>query len=194
MTKIQKFVLAITLAIIAVAWLREYCGGQATEIAQLKEQLAKANTNVPLKHDTVYLHKTDTVHDVVTSPVIMAELKALRRQRSLDEQTIKDLGLRLKQLDAMQTTVTETKDSARAAYDHNFRFFSYSDRWSHLQFRLNDSTFYYNIRDSLLFTVYHEYRHRFLWWRWGIKGYYVKALNFNPHTTIIYNQYVKPEK
>ena len=85
MTKNQKFALAITLAIIAVAWLREYCGGQATEIAQLKEQLAKANTNVPLKHDTIYLHKTDTMYDVVTSPVIMAELKALRRQRILDE-------------------------------------------------------------------------------------------------------------
>ena len=194
MTKNQKFVCGLVLAIILVAWLRECCSRHLSENAHLNEQLAKANTYVPLKRDTVYLHKTDTVYEAVTSPVITAELKALRRQHMLDEQTIWDLGLRLKQLDAMQTTVTETKDSARAAYDLNFRFFSYSDRWSHLQFRLNDSTFYYNIRDSLLFTVYHEYRHRFLWWRWGIKGYYVKALNFNPHTTIIYNQYVKPEK
>ncbi len=30
--------------------------------------------------------------------------------------------------------------------------------------------------------------------RWGVKGYKVKVVNFNPHSTIRYNQYVKPEK
>lgn len=114
-------------------------------------------------------------------------------QKQIDN-TNKDLGLKLKQLDAVQTTVTETKDTARAEYCHNIKVFSYDDRWSHLEFSLSDSTFYYNIRDSLATVVYHEYKHRFLWWRWGVKGYKVKVVNFNPHSTIRYNQYVKPEK
>lgn len=162
------------------------------EISGLKEQLAHAQQYVPLEKDTVYL-PGDTV-EVSTSPVIMAELKTLRKQHLIDERMIKDLGLKLKQLDAVQTTVTETKDTARAEYCHNIKVFSYDDRWSHLEFSLSDSTFYYNIRDSLATVVYHEYKHRFLWWRWGVKGYKVKILNFNPHSTIRYNQYVKPEK
>lgn len=165
------------------------------EIKDLKSELAKAQQYVPLERDTVTIHDTITA-EVVTSPVITAELGALRKQHIIDEEMIKDLGLKLKQMDAIQTTVTETKDSAKADFDHNFKVFSYDDRWSHLQFRLQDSTFYYNIRDSLVTAVYHEYKHRILWGliKWGVKGYKVKLVNFNPHSTIRYNSYVKPEK
>lgn len=184
----------IVLAIVILAGGANYALRKQyeKEISDLKYQLAHAQQFVPLEKDTVYL-PGDTV-EVSTSPVIMAELKTLRKQHLIDERMIKDLGLKLKQLDAVQTTVTETKDTARAEYCHNIKVFSYDDRWSHLEFSLSDSTFYYNIRDSLATVVYHEYKHRFLWWRWGVKGYKVKILNFNPHSTIRYNRYVKPEK
>jgi hypothetical protein len=184
----------IVLAIVILARGANYALRKQyeKEISDLKYQLAHAQQFVPMEKDTVYL-PGDTV-EVSTSPVIMAELKTLRKQHIIDERMIKDLGLKLKQLDAVQTTVTETKDTARAEYSHNIKVFSYDDRWSHLEFSLSDSTFYYNIRDSLATVVYHEYKHRFLWWRWGVKGYKVKVVNFNPHSTIRYNQYVKPEK
>ena len=191
--KIQKIALAASLIIMAIALIIPWSDSKDKEIARLKQELAHAQQYVPLERDTVILHDRETV-EVATSAVITAELKALRRQHIIDEQLIKDLGLKLKQLDAVQTTVTETKDTARAEYCHNIKVFSYDDRWSHLQFRLRDSTFYYNIRDSLATIVYHEYKHRFLWWRWGVKGYKVKILNFNPHSTIRYNTFVKPEK
>jgi len=152
------------------------------EIRQLKQQLAKAQTFVPVERDTVVLHTRDTV-TVATSPVIMAELSSLRKQHVIDEQLISDFHLKLKQLEAVQTTVTVS-----------FKVFSYDDRWSHLEFSPSDSTFYYNIRDSLATVVYHEFKHKFLWWRWGIKGYKVKVVNFNPHSTVIYNTYVRPQK
>ena len=163
------------------------------EIKDLKYELAHAQQYVPLERDSVFIHDTIPA-EVVTSPVIMAELRDLRRQRLIDEETIKALGLRLKQLDAVQTTTVETKDTARAADVINSSLFSYDDGWSHLEFSLEDSTFYYNIRDSLITNVYHEYKHKFLWFRWGVKGYKVKLVNFNPHSTIRYNTYVKPEK
>lgn len=186
--------IAIVVAIVIMAGGCNYALRKQYEkdISGLKYELAHAQQYVPMEKDTVYL-PGDTV-EVSTSPVIMAELKTLRKQHIIDERMIKDLGLKLKQLDAVQTTVTETKDTARAEYCHNIKVFSYDDRWSHLEFSLSDSTFYYNIRDSLATVVYHEYKHRFLWWRWGVKGYKVKILNFNPHSTIRYNQYVKPEK
>lgn len=186
--------IAAVIAIIILAAGTNYAlrAGYEKEIKDLKNELAHAQQYVPLDKDTVFL-PGDTI-EVATSPVIMAELKTLRKQHLIDEQLIKDLGLMVKQLDAVQKTVIETKDSARAAYDNSFKVFSYCDRWSSLQFRLQDSTFYYNIRDSLATVVYHEYKHRFLWWKWGVKGYKVKVVNFNPHSTIRYNQYVKPEK
>ena len=163
------------------------------EIASLKYQLAHAQMFVPLDRDTVILSTHDTV-EMVTSSVITAELSALRKQHIIDEQLIKDLGLKLKQLDAVQTTVTETKDTVKADFNDSTKVFSYEDYWSHLEFRPCDSTFYYNIRDSLVTTIHHEYKHKFLWFRWGIKGYKVKHVNFNKNSRIVYNTYVKPEK
>lgn len=193
MKKAVLYLIVAAFLVMAGGWGYSLRKKYKKEISGLKEQLAHATQFIPMERDTVILHKTDTVK-VATLPVIMAELNALRRQHLLDEETINDLGLKIKQLDAMQTTGIETEDSAKAEFDHNCRVFSYDDRWSHLQFRLRDSTFYYNIRDSLATIVYHEYKHRFLWWRWGVKGYKVKILNFNPHSTIRYNTFVKPEK
>lgn len=191
----DKIYIAIVIAIITMAAGGSYALRKQyeKEIKDLKYELAHAQQYVPLERDTVILHDSIPV-EVVTSPVITAELSALRKQHIIDEEMIKDLGLKLKQMDAVQTTVTETKDSAKAEFDHNFKVFSYDDRWSHLQFRLQDSTFYYNIRDSLITVIYHEYKHKFLWFRWGVKGYKVKMTNLNPHSSIRYNSYVKPEK
>lgn len=187
--------IAIILVIITMATGANYALREQyeKEIKDLKYELAHAQQYVPLERDTVFIHDTIPA-EVVTSPVITAELSALRKQHIIDEEMIKDLGLKLKQMDAVQTTVTETKDSAKAEFDHNFKVFSYDDRWSHLKFSLQDSTFYYNIRDSLITVIYHEYKHKFLWFRWGVKGYKVKMTNLNPHSSIRYNSYVKPEK
>lgn len=179
----------VLLAAVVMMLLQCRENRKEKEIAMLKEQLAAAQTSDPLQRDTI----RDTI-EVVTAPVITAEMKALQQQHAIDQGMIRDLGLRIKQLEALQTTVTVTEDSTKAQFDHNYKVFSSTDRWSSLRFRLQDSTFYYNIRDSLVIVVYHEYKHRFLWWRWGIKGYKVKAVNYNPHSTIIYNRYIKPEQ
>ena len=194
MKKTGLFIAAAIVVIIVAAGayyvLREQ---YEKEIKGLKYELAHGQRFVPMKGDTVILHECETV-EVVTSCAITAELDDLKKQHLIDEQLIEDLGLKLKQMDAVQTTSTETKDTARAEFVHNVNVFSYDDRWSHLQFSLQDSTFYYNIRDSLITVIYHEYKHKFLWWRWGVKGYKVKMTNLNPHSSIRYNSYVKPEK
>ncbi len=183
--------IAVVIAVFILAAGTNYAlrAEYEKEIKNLKCELANAQRYVPMERDTI----RDTV-TVATSPVITAEMKALRKQHLLDEQLIKDLQLRMKQLDAVQTTSIETKDTVKADFNDSTKVFSHEDNWSHLEFRPCDTTFYYNIRDSLATAVYHEYKHRFLWWRWGVKGYKVKVVNFNPHSTIRYNTYVKPEK
>jgi hypothetical protein len=46
----------------------------------------------------------------------------------------------------------------------------------------------------LAIAVEKEYKRRFLWWKWGTKGYRVKAVSFCPYTTIRYNTYIKKKR
>ncbi len=73
----------------------------------------------------------------------------------------------MKQLEALQTTVVETMDTVAATYSKPDSLFHYSDQWADLSLSLKDTIFYYNIRGSLATLVYREYKHHFLWWKWG---------------------------
>lgn len=192
MTKLKLLLWALAASVTALIALFTAVG-KAAKVATLEADVNKLS--VELSHADIPLQR-DTIHDsieVVTQVVVEVVPKKLKEALEADKELIKDLNLKVKQLEAMQTTVTETKDTARAD-SLNDLVFSYSDRWSDLKFSLKDSTFYYNIRDSLSTLVYREYRHHFLIWRWGVKGYRLKIVNFNPHTKVTYNRYIKVGK
>ena len=157
------------------------------EVNRLSVELAHAQ--IPLQRDTI----RDSI-EVVTQTVVEVAPKSLTDALAADQQLIKDLQLKVKQLESLQTTVIETGDTVAAQHDSQDSLFFYSDQWADLKLSLKDTTFYYNIRDSLSTAVYREYRHRFLWWRWGTKGYRLKIVNFNPHSRVTYNKYIKSEK
>lgn len=184
----------LAAAIFAALWMWQQSSAYREEMERMGEELSEwhqSGGQLIIRHDTI----RDSI-PVADQAVIEASTRELKRQHLVDEQLIKDLQLKLARLDAVQTTSTETSDSVKASVvvDHNFSVFSYSDRWADLRLTAKDSTFYYNIRDSLETIVYREYKHRFLWWRWGTKGYRLKIVNFNPHTRITYNQYIRVDK
>lgn len=133
----------------------------------------------------------DTIRDsvkTVTQQVLQMQAKQYQSQAA-DRELLRDLNLRLSQVMAEQRTSMETADTVKALRANSV--YTYSDRW--LNFRLNtaDSILTYKARDSLQTIVYRQYKHKFLWWRWGTKGYDVKVINFNPHSTILYNSYIQ---
>lgn len=188
MKQIITFLVTISAAAFIIMGLRS---SHQKEIKDLKQQLAHAQTFVPVQHDTVRYH--DTVIEVATSPVILAQLSDLKKQHLVDEELIKALGIKVKQLEATQTTTTQISDTVPASYDSDTKAFHYNDQWADITFQPTDTTFYYNIRDSLSTIVYREYKHKLLWWRWGTKGYRLKIVNYNPHAHVLYNRYIKPQ-
>jgi len=170
------------------------CRHMSARVGELESRLQQ--TSIELAHTRIPLQR-DTIHDsieVVTQTVVEVVPRKMKEALAGQEQTIRDLKLKVQQLEAAQTTKTETSDMVWAEYQPRDSCFSYSDQWADLSLRLKDTTFYYNIRDSLETYLYREYRHRFLWWRWGTKGYQVKIVNFNPHARVTYNKYIKADR
>lgn len=175
----------LLLLILLSVWIMTSCTGKLRkENERLREELARQQQYVPLQRDTI----RDTV-EVVTQKVV--EVEKMKEVLSRDDkQLIKDLKMKVNELESYQkmskvihdTVILERKDSAgNTLY--------YKDAWA--EFEYQDKRLRYAVRDSLAIAVKKEYKHRLLWWRWGTKGYEVKAVNFNPHSTVRYNTYVK---
>ena len=155
------------------------------ENERLREELARQQQYVPLQRDTI----RDTV-EVVTQKVV--EVERIKEVLTADDkQLLKDLGMKVKELESLQkmgavirdTVFLESSDTTSDAP------LVYRDAWA--EFEFHKKRLRYSVRDSIAIALRKEYKHRFLWFRWGVKGYEVKAVNFNPHATIRYNTFVK---
>ncbi len=182
---IANIVLVVAIGVFVGNLLNSCNGKLKKENERLREELARQQQYVPLKRDTI----RDTV-EVVSQEVVEVE-KVKEVLSDDDKQLIKDLGMKVKELESMQkvgmmthdTVYLERKDSTADSPLY------YKDAWAEFEFQ--NKRLKYSVKDSLAIAVRKEYKHRLLWWRWGTKGYEVKAVNFNPHSTIRYNTYVK---
>lgn len=140
----------------------------------------------PMQRDTI----RDSVKLVTQQVMVMdrGEYKLL----SADRKLLEELNLKLRQVVSDQRVSMVTSDTVKTKRQNSV--YSYSDAWLSLRLDTADSILTYRARDSLQCIVAREYKHKFLWWRWGTKGYNVKVLNFNPHSTILYNSYIQVNK
>ena len=67
----------------------------------------------------------------------------------------------------------------------------YKDNWVLFKYLVNERVLDYAVRDSLSTYVAREFKHRFLWWRWGTKGYSVFIVSHNPKTRVEYSKFIK---
>ena len=184
--------LAIALAALLATGIcaLSICGGKDRQIAHLNAQLDKA-TAAPSP-----IIITDTIRDTVTVATTAAASVSRHDYKTAvaDRTLLNDTGIRASAVTSQLTTAQTMADSVKLRqHTPDSAVFAYSDRWATLRLSLRDTTLRYAVRDSIVTIVSRDFRHRFLWWRWGTRGYHVRLLNFNPHATVGYLQYVKVE-
>ena len=186
MTKKEKFWFFWLLALIVLGMLSSCNRELKREIEQLREELAKQQQYVPLHRDTI----RDSVETITQKIVEVERIKEVLTDE--DRVLLKDAGIAVKELLSLQKTGMETKDSVQLSAKDSTKEDAplyYKDAWA--EFEFYNKKLKYSVKDSLAIAVRKEFKHRFLWWKWGTKGYEVKAINFNPHSSIRYNTYVK---
>lgn len=182
-------VIAVVVFLVIVGMLTGCDRSLQKENERLREELAKAQQYVPLHKDTI----RDTVEVVTQKVVEVVKIKEVLTDE--DRVLLKDAGIAAKELMSLQKTGMETKDSVNLSAKDSTKKDSplyYKDAWA--EFEFHNKKLRYSVKDSLAIAVKKEYKHRFLWWKWGVKGYEVKVVNFNPHSTIRYNTFVKRKK
>ena len=167
------------------------------ENEKLRQELAHAQQYVPLQRDTI----RDTVQMIV-QPIV--ELEKVKEGLSKeDQQLLKDMNAKIQAIESYQKVSTETCAEVVLNHDtagaENERLppdslLTFRDAWLDLKYNTYTQGLLIRLQDSLAIAVEKEYKRKFLWWKWGTKGYRVKAVSFCPYTTIRYNTYIKKKK
>lgn len=167
------------------------------ENEKLRQELAHAQQYVPLQRDTI----RDTVQMIV-QPIV--ELEKVKEGLSKeDQQLLKDMNAKIQAIESYQKVSTQTEAEVTLASSNEAEdkgssqrdsVLVFKDAWLDLKYNTLNQNLLILLQDSLAIAVEKEYKRKFLWWKWGTKGYRVKAVSFCPYTTIRYNTYIKKKR
>lgn len=182
---------ALVAALLAVIWLQF----AALERTRGERDRYKGNS-VSLLSDVEGYRVRDSLNAVKAKELTL-QLSELKKYRQEDAQLIRDLGLKLKNLQSVASIGTEIRTEfvttivrdtiIRAVHDTiTAAIINYTDEWLTFRGRLENGQFRGNIvsRDSLLIAENVRYK-RFLFWRTRrVKSRDFRVVSKNPHTRI----------
>lgn len=184
-------ILAAMFIVTMAAFIRS-----AYQNSKLRSELNRQTENIgSLTYDIQY-GKLDDSLSVAKNTALQAKCNELEQLHLADAKLVKELKVKLRDVKTIHTTSSSTADTVRIESIPNTAdsVFSYQDKWLSLHIDIPARLCQYTSKDSLTTIVSRLYKHKFLWWRWGTKGYQVQIINFNPHSRINYSRYVEVVK
>ena len=139
--------------------------------------------------------------EIASRDALRLRCAEFERLRAADAATIRQLGIRLQRAEAISRTETATAVEVRAPlrdtvrlYD-TLRLFRWQDPWVRIEGQIARDSIHCHIEsvDTLL-QVVHRIPHRFLFFRWGTKALRQEILSKNPHTRVVYAEYIALER
>lgn len=191
---LMLYAVAVTAALMVV-W-RHY-HGENQRLARNQEALASEIT----------LYRTQAGEEAASAQVLRLRCAEFERLRAEDAEEIRRLGIRLRRLEASARTATAStleirtplRDSLIVRRDtseilsrsfgtrldslHTFRW---SDPWVRIEGSIHSV--------DTLRQIVHRIPHRFLFIRWGTKALRQEIVSQNPHTRIVYTEYIRIER
>lgn len=155
------------------------------QVRDLQLQLAESRQNA----DTFYIR--DSVF--VWNERIVEVDKTDYKKQLADKELIKDLQLKIDQIESESRTSLVNRDTV-VLEALNDSVYTYSDKWFSFSYDLTTRVLGCEVRDSISTFVAREYKHKFLWWRWGTKGYNVYVVSHNPKCKVEYEKFIKVKK
>jgi len=183
----------VLLGATLLMWFGQTCLSYVKENRRLHDQVSQLQNT--LAHSTIGLQR-DTIRDsipVVSQQAVVID-KTDYKKMEADRKLIEELKLKIGQVESENRTLLATQGQVvfKTAADSD-SILRYADRWCSFTYQVKPKMLSYNVRDSLTTIVSRIYKHKFLWWRWGTKGYQVHIINHNPNASVEYNRYIKVE-
>lgn len=180
----------LALAFCLISWFIHVCIDFVREREEMRDKIcllqdAIAHSAIEIRHDTI----RDSI-PVASQPAVIIDRTDYKKMEA-DRKLIEELNLRIGQVESENRMLLANQGQVvfKTAADSD-SVLRYADKWCNFAYRVRQKTLSYNVRDSLSTIISRQYRHRFLWLRWGTKGYQVHIVSHNPNAIIEYNRYI----
>ena len=171
-------------------------------IIYLHDEKQRLELNQQTLLSDVELYRTAAGESAASVGVLTLEIDELREARSRDAEQIRDLGIRLRRAESYARSVAQSEYVARTTLRDSIivrdtirdtvRVFLSGDTWSRVDGVIRGDSIGVEVHSiDTLFQVVHRVPRRFLFFRYGTKGIRQEIVSSNPHTQLVYSEYVE---
>ena len=191
----RKLLIYINMALlVAVVSFSCWLGNVRTEKKRL------ANNQEALLTDVEY-YKTESGKNAAS--VLKLELSKSELERHCQDltKTVEDLNIKISRIQSASTTVTKTEVEIQTVVHDSIvyrdlpisiKVINWRDPWIKLNGVLDGDTFSAKIESvDTLQQVVHRIPKKFLFIKWGTKAIRQEVVSSNPHSKIVYTEYIE---
>lgn len=187
----KRFLFIVAVIATAIALLLSHL------IFKMHEENIRLSSNQGALLDSVDLYRTRYGEYAASVEVLTLEVQELRKYRAADAERIRSLGIRLRRAESYAKSVTESDHTCSLPMRDTIiirdtvRIANYDDRWSRISAILCGDTMHLAIQSiDTLHQVVHRVPRRFLFFRFGTKAIRQEIVSSNPHTKLVYSEYI----
>lgn len=196
----KKFLLiyAMGATLLAIA-----CG---VIVYRTHSEVARLRNNNEALTTEASLYRTRLDESAASVVALQHKLKEYREQHARDTKRIKMLGVRLRRVESIATTASQTEIEVATPLRDTIllldrllpdtaSIFRWSDDWVRIEGIIRNGKAECRIESiDTLRQVVHRVPHKFLFFRYGTKAIRQEIISSNPHTRIIYTEYIELPK
>ena len=174
------------------------------KVRSLKKERDRLENNQTALLSDVEYYKTESGKNAAS--VQKLELTNSEQEKHCIDltQTVKDLGIKVKRLQSASTTVTKTEVEIQTVVHDSIVYrdrpvilktINWKDPWIKLDGILDGEDFSAKIQSiDTLNHIAHRVPKKFLFFRFGTKAVRLEVVNKNPHSQIVYTEYIELKK
>lgn len=200
----KKYLFLALLIVGGLLWL------QTARLRSEKRERRRLDANQTALMSDVEIYRTKAGKAAASNMVLNLRVSELERLRAADAESIRGLGIKLRRVESTAKTATATvvelraklrdtaivrETPAGAVVLDSMRVFRWHDPWVTVEGLIERDSVACRIESiDTLRQVVHRIPRRFLFIRWGTKALQQEIVSSNPHTRIVYTDYIELKK
>lgn len=199
----MKTSVKILLGIIIALALAVFILGKSNKSLRSDNDRLQGNNEALMEEVVTYMD----IADRSVASVQMLELKKSELEKNYQDvcQRAEDLGLQVKRLQAASKTETQTKVEIQTVVKDSIVYrdgvldslkrIEWRDPWVSVEGTLGKDSLDLNVTSvDTLYQFIHRVPHKFWFIKWGTKAIRQEITSSNPHTKIVYTEYIELKK